>query len=99
MTLAVDIASLVLLLVWITLLARVVLSFVFSFARDWKPRGFAALAVETVYSVTDPLIKPVRKVLPPVSVGAMRFDVAFLAVFIAVGVLRYFLLVLRASLA
>lgn len=91
---AIDLALFVLWIVWILLIARVVLSFVFSFAHDWRPAGVPALLVESVYTVTDPLIKPLRRVIPPISIGAIRFDVAFLIVFIAVIALQQLLTVL-----
>jgi YggT family protein len=94
--LAIELAQFALWVVWIMLIARVVLSFVFSFARDWRPAGVPALLAESVYTVTDPLIKPVRRVIPPISIGAIRFDVAFLIVFIAVIALQQLLTVLYA---
>ena len=83
--------------VWIMLIARIVLSFVFAYAREWRPSGVPALLVEGVYTVTDPMIKPLRRVIPPLSIGPLRFDVAFLIVFFAVMALRLFLTMLKAS--
>ena len=99
MNFALDLAIFALLIVWMMLLARVALSWIFAFARDWHPSGVSALLVESVYTVTDPMIKPLRKVIPPVSLGSMRFDVAFLIVFFGVYMLRQFLLVLQASIS
>ena len=99
MTFAIDLALFALWIIWIMLIARIVLSFVFSFAHEWRPAGVSALLVESVYSVTDPLIKPLRRVIPPISIGAIRLDVAFLIVFIAVMALQSFLTVLRAQFA
>lgn len=81
------------------LMARIALSWIFMFARDWQPRGFSALLVESVYVVTDPLIKPLRRVLPPLTIGMVRLDVAFLVVFFAVIILRGVLTQLRFDLA
>ncbi len=97
MTFAIDLALFVLTIVWIMLIARIVLSFVFAYARDWRPAGVPALLVESVYTVTDPMIKPLRRLIPPISSGPIRFDVAFLIVFFAIFALRQFLMVLRAS--
>jgi len=49
--------------------------------------------------VTDPMIKPLRKVIPPVSIGSMRFDVAFLIVFFGIYMLRQVLFVLKGSIS
>jgi len=88
---AIQLALFALWIVWIMLVARFVLSIVFSFAHDWRPAGVPALLVESVYTVTDPLIKPLRRVIPPISIGAIRLDVAFLIVFIAVMALQQLL--------
>ena len=91
MSFAIQLALFALWIVWIMLVARFVLSIVFSFAHDWRPAGVPALLVESVYTVTDPLIKPLRRVIPPISIGAIRLDVAFLIVFIAVMALQQLL--------
>jgi YggT family protein len=85
---AIQLALFALLILMLMLLARIALSWIFMFARDWRPRGFSALVVESVYVVTDPLIKPLRRVLPPLTIGMVRLDVAFLVVFFAVLILR-----------
>ncbi len=88
MIFAIDLALFALLMLMLMLFARIALSWIFMFARDWQPRGFSALLVESVYVVTDPLIKPLRRVLPPLTIGMIRLDVAFLVVFFAVIILR-----------
>ena len=40
------------------------------------------------YGITEPVIGPVRRVLRPVRLGSISFDVAFTAVFLAVIILR-----------
>lgn len=99
MIFAIDLARFALLLLMLMLLARIALSWIFMFARDWQPRGFSALLVESVYVVTDPLIKPLRRVLPPLTIGMVRLDVAFLVVFFAVIILRGVLTQVRFDLA
>lgn len=88
MIFAINLALFALLILMLMLLARIALSWIFTFARDWHPRGVSALMVESVYVVTDPLIKPLRRVLPPLTIGMIRIDVAFLLVFFAVIILR-----------
>ena len=38
--------------------------------------------------MTEPVLAPVRRVLPPVRLGSMSIDLAFTAVFVLVMVLR-----------
>lgn len=90
MTFALDILQFVLFMFLLLLLARVVLSLVLSLARDWHPKGVSLLATETVFTVTDPPIKALRKVIPPVSFGQVRLDIAFLVLFFGVWLLWQF---------
>lgn len=71
-------------LFWVLLLARLVLSYVQMFARDWRPRGIVLVIAEGVYTITDPPLKALRRVLPPLRLGQMSFDTAYLGLFIIV---------------
>ena len=69
------------------LMARLVLSFVLQFARRWQPRRSAAAAMEVVWSVTDPPLKALRRVIPPLRIGTVSLDLAFLILLVIVYVL------------
>ena len=71
----------------IILIARIVIDYVFIFAREWRPRGVVLLLVEAVYTVTDPPLKALRRVIPPLRIGQISLDLAFLVLFILVQVL------------
>ena len=71
----------------VILIARLVLDYVVIFARDWRPKGAVLVVVEAIYTVTDPPIKALRKVIPPIRIGNISFDLAFLIVLIGVQVL------------
>lgn len=90
MLLIIELLRTVLMLFMLLLFARVIISLVISFARDWRPTGVAVVAVESVLTVTDPPIKAVRKVVPPLAIGQVRIDLAFLIVFFAVSTLFQF---------
>ncbi len=64
------------------LLARVVLSLIIVFARDWKPSGVMLVVVEGVYSLTDPPVKALRRLIPPINLGSLRLDLGFLILLI-----------------
>ncbi|MBU4335241.1 MAG: YggT family protein [Actinobacteria bacterium] len=68
----------VVLLFFLILLVRLVLDWVQVFARDWRPTGPTLVIAEVAYSVTDPPLRALRKVLPPIGFGQIRFDLAFL---------------------
>ncbi len=71
----------------VLLFARMVLSWVPVLVRDWEPRGAVLVAAEMVYSVTDPPLRALRKVLRPVRIGTVLLDLAFIGLFILVSLL------------
>jgi YggT family protein len=82
-----GILHLVVLVFFLVLLVRLVLDWVQMFARDWKPSGVALVVAEVTYTVTDPPLRALRRVLPPVALGAVRLDVAFFVLFVACSIL------------
>lgn len=75
-----------LLLFLVTLTVRLVFDLVQMFARQWRPRGAALVAAHVVYSVTDPPLKRIRRMIPPLQLGGVSLDLAFLIVFIVIFV-------------
>jgi YggT family protein len=84
-----SVVELVLYLYLLLLLARLVTDVVQSFARGWSPHGPLLVALEGVYTATDPPLKAVRRILPPLRLGAMMLDLSFLVVLLIVYLLRY----------
>jgi YggT family protein len=76
-----------LLIFWLFLLARLVFDLVQAFARDWRPRGPLLILLEVIYSVTDPPLKLLRRFIPPLRLGQIQFDLAFLILLIGVNIL------------
>lgn len=70
------------LLFFIMLIGRLVLDWIQVFARQWRPQGPVLVIAEAVYSVTDPPLRAVRKVIPPVRLGQIQVDLAFTALFV-----------------
>jgi YggT family protein len=71
----------------IVLIARIVIDYVVMFARDWHPHGAVLLLVEAIYTVTDPPLKLLRRVIPPLRIGGVALDLAFIVLFIVIQVL------------
>ena len=72
----------VVLVFFLILLVRLVLDWVQFFARDWRPSGIALVIAEVTYSVTDPPLKALRRIIPPITLGSVRLDLAFMVLFI-----------------
>jgi YggT family protein len=63
---------------WLLLIARVVIEFIRSFSRDWHPRGLTVVVLEIILSVTDPPVNLLRRLIPQLTVGAVRFDLSIM---------------------
>ena len=61
---------------------RFIVDWVQVFARSWSPRGPLLVVLEAVYSATDPPIKALRRVIPPLRLGSVSLDLSFLIVMI-----------------
>lgn len=70
------------------LLARLIVGWVMVFARSWRPSGLVAAGLEVVYAATDPPLKALQRVIPPLNLGTVRLDLGFMVLLIIVFVLR-----------
>jgi YggT family protein len=66
---------------------RFVFDWVQVFARSWSPRGVLLVGLEVVYSVTDPPIKALRRVIPPLRIGNFALDLSFILVLVVAYIL------------
>ena len=66
-------------LLWV----RFVVGWVQVFARSWNPKGPLLVVLEGVYSVTDPPILALRRVIPPLRLGSIALDLSFFIVIVA----------------
>ncbi len=83
----------VILLLFIALLwVRFVVDWVQVFARRWEPSGPLVVVLEVVYTATDPPIKALRRVIPPLRLGAVALDLSFLLVLVSAYLLRALIL-------
>ena len=92
MSILLQVAYLLLFVFLYTLFARFVMSLVMSFGRRWRPGKGAAAALEVVWSVTDPPLKALRRVIPPLRLGTVSIDLAALIVLVIVFVLMQYIL-------
>ena len=77
---------------FLTLLTRFVLGAVLQYGRRWQPGRGASAALESVWSVTDPPLKALRRVIPPLRIGTVSFDLASLVLLVILFVLMTFVL-------
>ncbi|GIE93270.1 YggT family protein [Paractinoplanes rishiriensis] len=80
--------SFVLLLFQLLLVARAVLDWSVALAGPSMAGSFRYRATVAVTKITEPVLAPVRRLVPPLRVGGMAIDLAFIIVFLAIVVLR-----------
>jgi YggT family protein len=83
-----SILDLILLLAIILLIARFVLDWVQMLARHWRPRGLVLVFCEGLYSITDPPLRAVRRLIPPLRLGAVMLDLSPMILLIAIFILQ-----------
>ena len=66
------------------MLVRLVVDWTMVFARSWRPTGLVAAVLEVAYSVTDPPLRALRRVLPPLRLGSFALDLAFIVVIVVI---------------
>lgn len=85
-----DALHLALFIVVVLLWVRMVIEWVRIWARRWVPSGPAAVAIDGVYTVTDPPVRLVRRLIPPIAIGGARVDVGFMVLVLVLSlVLRF----------
>jgi YggT family protein len=80
--------GLALLIFYLLVVARLVVEMTRSFARSWRPAGVAAVGLELVYVVTDPPMKLLRRLIPPLRLGGLSIDVSVIVLLIVIQILR-----------
>ncbi len=76
-----------LLIVFIAMWARFVFDWMQVLNPGWRPRGAVVVLAESSYTITDPPIKAVRRVIPPLQLGSIRLDLAWTIVLIVLLIL------------
>lgn len=81
-----QILGLLLFLYFLVLIGRLVFEWVQVFSRGWRPQGFLLIVAEVIYSLTDPPLRALRKIIPPLRLGGVSLDLAFLVLIIGVSI-------------
>lgn len=79
-----QIIQLILWLFLVLLIARLVFDYIQMFARSWRPSGPLLIVAEAIYTVTDPPLRALRRVIPPLKIGQVSLDLSFLVLFVLV---------------
>ena len=74
----------------VSLFARVILDYIRIFSPSWRPRGIVLAIAEAVYAITDPIMRLVRRFIPPLRLGPVSVDISFILIFFVTEVLISF---------
>ena len=88
MTLLWGVIGYALYLYLILVLARIVIDMARNWARSWRPAGVAAVGVEAVYVATDPPIRLLRRLVPPLQIGSVSLDLSVYVLILILIVLQ-----------
>ena len=69
MTAVREVLYFVVFLYFLVLIGRVVFDWIRIFAREWRPRGAALVVAEPIYTLTEPPLRALRKVIPATAAG------------------------------
>ena len=87
MNLVLGLLIIALWLYFILLIGRLVLDYVQMFARSWRPQGPVLVLAEIIYTATDPPLRALRKVIPPLRLGSISLDLSFLVLLILIQIM------------
>ena len=71
----------------VVLIGRLIFSWVQVFARDWHPTGILLVIAESIFTLTDPPLKLLRRFIPTIRLGMMALDLSFMVLFIVILIL------------
>ncbi|WP_297186139.1 YggT family protein [uncultured Corynebacterium sp.] len=75
---------------WI-LIFRIIIEMIGSFSRDFRPPRWFSLMSEPLFVVTDPPVKALRRLIPPLRMGNIGLDMSVLVLFFALQLVQILL--------
>ncbi|HAT1212692.1 YggT family protein [Corynebacterium striatum] len=71
---------------WI-LIARIIIEMIQSFSRQFNPPRWFMVLAEPLFMVTDPPVRALRRLVPPLRMGGVALDVSIIVLFLLLSVL------------
>jgi YggT family protein len=83
-----DIVCVVLTVYTILLFARVIVSWAYMFGFRPPLSGPTRKILDLLEDVTDPVLRPLRALIPPIRAGGVGIDLSIIVAFVVLAVLR-----------
>ena len=71
----------------VVLIGRMIFSWVQAFAREWHPTGVLLVIAESIFTITDPPLRLLRRFIPTLRLGMVALDLSFMVLFIVILIL------------
>ena len=75
---------------WV-LIARIIIEMIQSFSRQFNPLRWFMCIAEPLFVITDPPVKALRRLIPPLQMGGVALDVSVLVLFVLLSILTMIL--------
>ena len=72
----------------LVLIIRIIIEMIQSFSRQFNPPRWFMVIAEPLFVVTDPPVKALRRVVPPMQMGGVALDLSVLVLFIILQLLQ-----------
>ncbi|RKR74300.1 YggT family protein [Frondihabitans australicus] len=82
-----TIVYIALLIFFLLMWARFIYDLTQSVSRSYRPKGALLVLADVTYTVTDPPIRALRRVLPPIRLGSVSLDFGWSIVMLVVVIL------------
>ena len=69
------------------LILRIIIEMIQSFSRQFNPPRWFMVIAEPLFVITDPPVKALRRLIPPLQMGGVALDVSVLVLFILLSIL------------
>lgn len=69
------------------LIVRIIVEMIQSFSQNWRPQRWFIMIAEPIFAITDPPVKGLRKIIPPLNMGGVALDVSVLVLFFGLQIL------------
>lgn len=73
----------------LVLIIRIIIEMIQSFSRQFNPPRWFMVIAEPLFVITDPPVKALRRIVPPMQMGGVALDLSVLVLFIILQVLQF----------
>ena len=74
----------------LVLIVRIIIERIQSFSRQFNPPRWFMVIAEPLFVITDPPVKALRRIVPPMQMGGVALDLSVLVLFIILQLLQLF---------